>query len=221
MALPHTSGTISLLPGFTITEEVYRGRRRIVYRGIRDRDGVPVLLKTRIDGTAGTEVLTREYALIQSLDLEGVPRAIDLVRDSDRVVLVLEDSGQRHLKGMIPAGGMDLAVFFGIGVRLAEVLRDAPPQSHPQGHQSPQHPGGPRHRTAGAERLQPRVADACRAQELRHPSGLEGTIAYLSPEQTGRMNRDVDFRTDLYSLGVTFYEMLTGRLPFGRPTRSS
>ena len=93
MALPHTSGTISLLPGFTITEEVYRGRRRIVYRGIRDRDGVPVLLKTRIDGTAGTEVLTREYALIQSLDLEGVPRAIDLVRDSDRVVLVLEDWG--------------------------------------------------------------------------------------------------------------------------------
>ena len=51
-------------------------------------------------------------------------------------------------------------------------------------------------------------------QELRHPSVLEGTIAYLSPEQSGRMNRQIDYRSDFYSLGVTFYQMLTGRLPF-------
>lgn len=43
---------------------------------------------------------------------------------------------------------------------------------------------------------------------------LEGTLAYLSPEQTGRMNQVLDYRTDFYSLGVTFYEMLTGKLPF-------
>jgi predicted ATPase/GAF domain-containing protein len=51
-------------------------------------------------------------------------------------------------------------------------------------------------------------------QELKSPGVLEGTLAYLSPEQTGRMNRGIDYRSDFYALGVTFYELLTGRLPF-------
>ena len=49
---------------------------------------------------------------------------------------------------------------------------------------------------------------------FKNPEQLEGTLAYLLPEQTGRINRSVDYRTDLYSLGVTFYEILTGQLPF-------
>ncbi len=49
---------------------------------------------------------------------------------------------------------------------------------------------------------------------LSNPNVLEGTLAYMSPEQTGRMNREIDYRTDFYSLGATFYELLTGRLPF-------
>ncbi|MDP8935555.1 MAG: serine/threonine-protein kinase PknK, partial [Cyanobacteriota bacterium] len=51
-------------------------------------------------------------------------------------------------------------------------------------------------------------------QEIKTPNILEGTLAYMSPEQTGRMNRGIDYRTDFYSLGVTFYELLTGQLPF-------
>ena len=51
-------------------------------------------------------------------------------------------------------------------------------------------------------------------QEIQNPNVLEGTLAYISPEQTGRMNRGIDYRTDFYSLGVTFYELLTGKLPF-------
>ena len=51
-------------------------------------------------------------------------------------------------------------------------------------------------------------------QTLTNPNVLEGTLAYISPEQTGRMNRGIDYRTDFYSFGVTFYELLTGQLPF-------
>jgi serine/threonine protein kinase len=43
---------------------------------------------------------------------------------------------------------------------------------------------------------------------------LEGSLPYISPEQTGRMNRPVDYRSDLYSLGITLYEIVTGHLPF-------
>jgi serine/threonine protein kinase len=49
---------------------------------------------------------------------------------------------------------------------------------------------------------------------LKKPEVLEGTLAYISPEQTGRMNRALDYRSDFYSLGVTFYQLFTGRLPF-------
>jgi serine/threonine protein kinase len=51
-------------------------------------------------------------------------------------------------------------------------------------------------------------------QEIKNPNVLEGTLAYLSPEQTGRMNRGIDYRSDFYSLGVTLYELFTGDLPF-------
>ena len=116
---------------------------------------------------------------------------------------------------MIPAGGIDLPTFFRLGIQLGEVLQ------------------GLHHRRIIHKDINPNnilvdpqsgrltlidfsIASRMPAehQELRHPSVLEGTIAYLSPEQTGRMNRDIDYRTDFYSLGVTFYELLTGRLPF-------
>lgn len=52
------------------------------------------------------------------------------------------------------------------------------------------------------------------SEEIKNPNSLEGTVTYISPEQTGRMNRGVDYRSDFYSLGVSFYELLTGELPF-------
>ena len=72
-------GLIRLLPGYTVTEEVYRGRRRVVYRATRESDGARVVLKTLVEGAGGAGALRREFDLIRSLDLEGVPRAIEIV----------------------------------------------------------------------------------------------------------------------------------------------
>ena len=208
-------GMIRLLPGYTVTEEVYRGRRRVVYRATRDSDGARVVLKTLVEGAGGSGALRREFDLIRSLDLEGVPRAIELVTAGDREILLLEDAGSARLKTLIPANGLDLGSFLRLGIQLAEIVR------------------GLHHRKLIHKDINPdniivdpdtgrlalidfSIASRMPAehQDPRHPSVLEGTIAYLSPEQTGRMNRDIDYRTDLYSLGVTFYQMLTGRVPF-------
>ena len=51
-------------------------------------------------------------------------------------------------------------------------------------------------------------------EEIKHPNVLEGTLAYIAPEQTGRMNRGIDYRSDFYALGITFFELLTGELPY-------
>src|SRR3989449_7027437 len=112
------------VPGFSITEEVYRGRTRVVYRGRRDRDGVPVILKTFGDGiptSVASASLRREYDLIKDLDVPGVVRAYGLAVQGDGPVLILEDVGGERLKTLI-AGGIDLAAFLRLGVRLAETI---------------------------------------------------------------------------------------------------
>ena len=206
------------VPGFSIIEEIYRGRTRVVYRGRRDRDGVPVILKTFGDGIpawVASASLRREYDLIKDLDVPGVVRAYGLAVQGDGPVLVLEDVGGERLKTLITAGGIELAVFLRLGVRLAETIAAL-------------HQRDVIHKDINPNNVLINI-DTGRAtlidfgiasrlpfehQQPGHPNVLQGTIAYMSPEQTGRMNRDLDYRTDFYSLGVTFYEMLTGRLPF-------
>jgi PAS domain S-box-containing protein len=203
-----------MLPGYLDVEEVHRTRRRLVCRAVRERDGAAVVLKLALDGSDGSDALRREHELLRSLDLDGVPRALDLVRAGETTALVLADAGSRTLKDAIPAGGLEPGAFLRVATGLAAVLHGL-------------HRAGVIHRNIHPGNIlvdpawRPTLAGfglASRApsehQAPRHPNVLEGTLAYLSPEQTGRMNREIDYRTDFYSLGVTFYEMLTGRVPF-------
>ena len=188
-----SEGVIRLLPGYTVTEEVYRSRRRVVYRGIRDGDGVRVVLKTLVEGSGGAGALAREFELIRSLELEGVPRAIELVTAGDREILLLEDAGPMRLKAFLPADGLDIGAFLRLATQLAEIV------------------GALHHRKLIHKDINPNnilidpetgrlalidfsIASRMPSehQDPRHPSVLEGTIAYLSPDQTGRMNRDID-----------------------------
>src|SRR5690242_5069901 len=206
---------IGLLPGYTVTEEVHRSRRRVVYLATRESDGVTVVLKTPVEGSGGSSLLARESELIRSLDVEGVPRVLELVTVGDQEVLVLAHAGRIRLKALIPAEGMELGLFLQLGSRLAEIVRDL----H---HRKLIHKDiNPNNILVDPDTGRPALIDFSIAsrmpaehQDLRHPGLIEGTIAYLSPEQTGRIDRDLDYRTDLYSLGVTLYEMLTGQLPF-------
>ncbi|HYT82967.1 MAG TPA: serine/threonine-protein kinase, partial [Gemmatimonadales bacterium] len=207
-----------LLHGFTVTEEVYRGRTRVVYRGRRDRDGIPVILKTFIDGVPASiagERLRREYDLIKDLDVPGVARAYSLVAGGDGAVLVLEDVGGERLKTLLAAGRLDLGTTLRLGVQLADAVAALHRRDIIHKDINPNNILVDR-AVGRATLIDFNIASRLPFEHrpASHPNVLQGTIAYMSPEQTGRMNRDVDYRTDFYSLGVTLYEMLTGRLPF-------
>jgi PAS domain S-box-containing protein len=215
VARPQTSATRSPLAGYTVAEEVYRDRRRVVYRAVRDRDGEPVILKTVADGLGGAGTLGREYDLLRSLDLAGVPRALELAHEGGRAVLVLEDAGRTRLASQIPPEGMAPGQFLRLAVELVSILEGLHQRKVIHKDINPNNilvdPVSGRLTLVDFSIASRAPAEH---QELRHPSVLEGTIAYLSPEQSGRMNRQIDYRSDFYSLGVTFYQMLTGRLPF-------
>src|SRR5262249_23741398 len=142
-------------------------------------------------------------------------RPIVLTRHQDRAALVLEDGGGVPLDALL-AGPMEI----GDALRLAVSLAGALDRLHQRGiiHKDIKpanvlaDPATGRCWLTGfgiASRL-PRER-----QSVRPPEFIAGTLAYMAPEQTGRMNRSIDSRSDLYSLGVTLYEVFTGARPFG------
>jgi predicted ATPase/transcriptional regulator with GAF, ATPase, and Fis domain len=200
-----------------VGEAVHHGRKRVVYRGRREADGMPVVLKTcaaAFPSSTDLAAIRREYEILRGLDLPGVVRAVELVRHHDRLTLVLEDHGETTLRHRLRAGPLDLDTFFVAALALLETVAGV----HRAGFiHKDIHPGNilldaDGRVTLGDFGLASRLASE--AQPPSQPQLLEGTLAYLAPEQTGRMNRDVDYRSDLYAVGVCFYEMLTGQLPF-------
>ncbi|MGA7803785.1 ATP-binding sensor histidine kinase [Bradyrhizobium sp.] len=182
-----------------------------LYRG--SGDGLaPILLVAAED--ASPERLEHEYALKSELDAGWAARPVALTHDNGRMTLVLEDPGGTPLDRLL-GRPLDVSHFLHIAIPLAVAIR----QIHERGliHKDIKPAnilvdaasGGVWLTGFGIASRLPRERQAPAPPEV-----IAGTLAYMAPEQTGRMNRSVDSRSDLYSLGVTFYEMLTGRLPF-------
>jgi PAS domain S-box-containing protein len=158
--------------------------------------------------------LTHEYELKDELDTAWALRPLDLVRDTGRTVLVLEDEGGEPLDQLLGVP-MDVGRFLRLAVALALTLG----RLHQRGlvHKDIKPANILVNGATGAVRLTGFGIASRLARERQSPHPPEtiaGTLAYMAPEQTGRMNRSIDSRSDLYALGVTFYQMLTGALPF-------
>jgi serine/threonine protein kinase len=157
--------------------------------------------------------LEQEYALADELDSSWAARPLALVREKGSATLVLEDSGGEPFDRLLKQR-LELLQFLRLGINLAAVVG----QVHRRGliHKDIK-PANLLVDAAGNVRLTG-FGIASRLPRERQapvpPEGIAGTLAYIAPEQTGRMNRSIDARSDLYSLGVTLYEMLTGVLPF-------
>ena len=159
--------------------------------------------------------LTHEYSLKDELDRKWAVQPLALVRERGRTVLVLEDPGGELLSGLL-GKPMDVESFLRIAVGVAAAVGKV----HQRGliHKDIK-PANVLVNGAGGEEIRlTGFGIASRLPRERQPPDppevIAGTLAYMAPERTGRMNRSIDSRSDLYSLGVTFYEMLTGSLPF-------
>jgi PAS domain S-box-containing protein len=175
----------------------------------------PILLAAAEEGSrACVERLEYEYALKSELDADWAARPVALTHHNGRMTLVLEDPGGAPLDRLL-GRPLEVSHFLRIAIPLAVALRQV-------------HERGLIHKDIKPANI---LADAASGgvwltgfgiasrlprerQALAPPEVIAGTLAYMAPEQTGRMNRSIDSRSDLYALGVTFYEMLTGTLPF-------
>ncbi|MEG4345464.1 AAA family ATPase [Microcoleus sp. A003_D6] len=217
----------NLFLGYHINEQIYAGNRTLVYRGIRTENGQPVAIKLlRNDFPRFNELVhfRNQYIIAKNLEIPGSVKAYSLDTYHNHYALVMEDFGGISLSTYLssiasdsnePVEGLPVNEFLPIAIQIANALD-----------------GLYRHRVIHKD-LKPanilinpvskevKLIDFSIAsllpretQEIHNPNVLEGTLPYISPEQTGRMNRGIDYRTDFYSLGVTFYELLTGKLPF-------
>jgi serine/threonine protein kinase len=188
-------------------------------RGERNVDGrrtavLAVLPAVEHPTPATLDRLAREYSLKDELDGAWAVRPLELVRERGRIMLVLEDTHSEpldRLHGM----PMEMQSFLRLAIAVAAALT----QVHRRGlvHKDIKPSNILVHRTTGEVKLTgfgiaSRLPRERQAPAL--PESIAGTLAYMAPEQTGRMNRSIDARSDLYALGVTLYQMLTGSLPF-------
>jgi PAS domain S-box-containing protein len=205
--------------GVSNLQVLWEDGERVFCRGERQVDGdraaVLAVLPAAEHPTAATlDRLAREFELKDDLDGAWAVRPLELVRESGRIMLLLEDTGSEPLHRLL-GPPMEVRSFLSLAIAIAAALA----QAHRRGlvHKDIKPANILVGRTSGEVRLTG-FGLASRLPRERQapvpPESIAGTLAYMAPEQTGRMNRSVDARSDLYALGVTFYQMLTGSLPF-------
>ncbi|MCP3140977.1 trifunctional serine/threonine-protein kinase/ATP-binding protein/sensor histidine kinase [Pyxidicoccus xibeiensis] len=202
---------------YDITGWIHESRNSLIMRGRRRSDGLPVILKMTRERNPTPLKLTRlkhEYALLGTLEGEGFVRAHELVEDGGRWALVQEDFGGASLSHLGMAGTLTLEEFLTLALQLTGILGTL--HQRRVVHKDLNPSNIVMNRGTGRVALIDFGVSTLLSQETRAFSGLNalvGTLVYMSPEQTGRMNRPIDYRTDYYSLGATFYELLTGQPP--------
>ena len=205
------------IPGYRVLGTLQATSSNVLFQAVREADGLPIIIKTPMAPSPGPrerERYRREFGILQRLQgVRGVVRSHACEQLRERPVLLLEKVQGRPLSELV-GQPMESRRFLDLAISLASALAEI--HCHDVIHKDIKpfniivEPSG-----------EARLIDfgAATLQKIEHldaapPHLIEGTLAYMSPEQTGRMNRAVDYRTDFYSLGVTFYELLTGGRPF-------
>jgi len=211
------------IPGYQVLAKIYESANSLVYRGRQEYDNIPVILKILKQEYPSPEEISRykqEYKLTRSLNLSGSVKAYSLQKYQNPLIMILEDFGGESLRQLMASQKFTILGFLTLAIEITESLGEI-------------HAANIIHKDINPSNVifnpvtgQVKIIDFSISTKLtkaekkstaftnQHQGRLEGTLAYISPEQTGRMNRSLDYRTDFYSLGVTFYELLAQQLPF-------
>jgi serine/threonine protein kinase len=206
------------ISGFSVNSKIHESYNSLVYRGIRQQDNRPVVLKILKSAYPTPELLSRykqEFEITHKLQLAGIIKSYSLEKYQNTLAIAFEDFGGESLKILMDKRRFTIEEFLKIAIKISAALGEI-------------HGANIIHKDINTSNIvfnpaseELKIIDFGISSVLSkespiicNPNILEGTLAYISPEQTGRMNRLVDYRTDFYSLGVTFYELLTQQLPF-------
>lgn len=209
---------INTINGYRLNELIYESGRSSIYRATYADNGQTYIVKLFRAQSEQNPVFARwsyEYEIIKPLNIDGIIKTYSIESYQDTYALILEDIGGISLREYLKTWTFDMVLFLRISIQIAKTLG----QLHLNRiiHQDIK----PDNMIIQPDTGMVKLIDFGSSTRLSRgtvkvydPNHFEGTLSYMSPEQTGRMNRAVDYRTDLYSLGVTMYELLTGRTPF-------
>jgi predicted ATPase/DNA-binding CsgD family transcriptional regulator/GAF domain-containing protein len=206
-----------IIPNYVICKQIHENTWIRVYRGYTIGDKAPVLIKTPKEETSnsiGISFLMNEYEITRNLNIEGIIKPMRLEQAGTVLALVTKDIGAVTLKKYIQNYSISLPEFLQIAIQLAKILDRL-------------HQKGIIHRdlkpeniliTTGERKVyitnfSSAVFFSDESKNSLFPNDLAGTSEYMSPEQICRLDVGIDKRSDLYSLGVVFYEIVTGQLP--------
>jgi serine/threonine protein kinase len=203
---------------YQIIAQIFESSNSLVYRANRRHDNQPVILKVLKEDYPTPAVLTRykqEYEITVSLNIDGAMRYYALQKYQNTLAIVLEDIGGESLDIILKDRKLSLPEFLSMAIKITKTLGEI-------------HAANVIHKDINPANIVWNLkTDILKIIDfgvctvftrenpiIKNPNILEDTLAYMSPEQTGRMNRVLDYTTDFYSLGATFYRILTGYLPF-------
>lgn len=199
-------------------ERLHDGRYTIIYRArssVTQQFYILKVPKSEPPTAEQSQKLKREFDIVSGMNIEGIVKAVALLPYHNGYVLVLEDGGGMSLQQLMKQQPLTLEEILDISTAMASTVAQL--HRHRIIHKDLK----PRNIIVEPVHMLVQITDFGIASQFPSeivspaaPGLLEGTLPYMSPEQTGRMNRMVDYRTDLYSLGATLYEMITGVPPF-------
>lgn len=215
---------------YEVVEKLYESKNSLIWRGHRKTDGLAVILKHLNQDYPTPERIIRfrqEFEILHhlhrsspELDSDGIIAVLDWERHQHSFYIVLEDFGGISLDNWVGChperrSGLEIAEFLPVAIAITLALGQVHQRQIIHKDINPANiVFNPKSGTLKLIDFGIATALPREAPPFHSPQALEGTLAYMSPEQTGRMNRAIDDRTDFYALGVTFYELLSGQLPF-------